>query len=422
MRKTKNVLLGLALSSIAFSVSAQTSDSDQLDMSNKSQAKNNWFISVGGGANLLIGEQDDEKSVSDRIGFGGELSVGKWFNPFFGMKTQLYVGKLRGFNYEDNQGGEYTNPDRSRTSQPKGFYDNTLNHVDGDLGPGFWQDFTSGALTLDLMANLTHLFRGYYRESAPIEVIPYVGLGFMHAIKSSTNPTYDGIAGKLGMRVNLNLNPKLAIYVEPQAYFTSDEFDGYVGNRGYDAIANAMLGIQYNIKKGFTTVEGLSQAEIEHLNGRINENRQMIGNQQDILERQQSLLDKLNKYNNEKPQQVTNQLVSGDKNKGYLPEYVRFGLNSSNIEVVEQAKLEDAAAYLKANPDSKLMLVGYADKKTGNSSLNYKLSCKRAEAVADELRRQGINPNRLIVKCVGDKEQPYDQNDWNRVVIMVERK
>jgi outer membrane protein OmpA-like peptidoglycan-associated protein len=82
----------------------------------------------------------------------------------------------------------------------------------------------------------------------------------------------------------------------------------------------------------------------------------------------------------------------------------------------------EAVEFLKANPDRKLLLIGYADKKTGNSTLNLSLSHNRVESVAAELQRQGISANRLIQEWKGDKEQPFSQNDWNRVVILVERK
>lgn len=46
------------------------------------------------------------------------------------------------------------------------------------------------------------------------------------------------------------------------------------------------------------------------------------------------------------------------------------------------------------------------------------LSKKRADAVADQLiKKYGIAPSRLIVKYDGSNVQPYNTNDWNRIVI-----
>ncbi len=417
MKNVKSGLLTLALTTAIFSVSAQT------NVPEKTKAGDNWFISLGGGGNLLLGEQDHKQSVGDRIRFGGELSIGKWFNPNFGMRTQLTMGNLRGFNYIENQDGEYTRADRSRDPYPTGYYTGDLKMVDD----GFWQDFSYGSMTIDLMANLTNLFRGYYRPDAPIEVIPFVGMGYLHGVKSVSNPTFDGLVTKIGTRVNFNLNPKWAIYAEPQANFMSEQFDGYVGNRGFETVVNLLVGVQYSFNKNFTCASSLSQDEINALNEKINRQHQQIENQQEILERQQRLLNELKGQsspvasNQDQGQVQNNNSGYAQKSKGYLPEYIRFGLNSSHIEMSEKPKVEDAAAFLKANPQSKLLMIGYADKKTGNSNYNYKLSCKRADAVADMLKNLGVDSNRMIIQCVGDKEQPYDQNDWNRVVIMVER-
>ncbi|MDR0832715.1 MAG: OmpA family protein, partial [Candidatus Symbiothrix sp.] len=98
-----------------------------------------------------------------------------------------------------------------------------------------------------------------------------------------------------------------------------------------------------------------------------------------------------------------------------------FALNSSTIPFSERGKLAKIAEYLKTNPDSKVLLVGFADKKTGNATINLRLSHSRAEVVATELRHQGIAPGRVIVEWKGDKEQPFNQNDWNRVVVIFEK-
>ena len=416
--KLKYIVLSvLALNASIALVSAQDTSSQELGNS-KSKAKDNWFISVGASANLLLGEQDSEKNVGDRLKFGGELSVGKWFNPTFGMRLQYSGGNIRGFNYMDYSGGSYARPDRKWDTSPIGGYDQK--YTDGPDGQGFWQDFVYESLTVDVMINLTNLIRGYYKEKAPVEVIPFVGMGWIHSVKSQTNPTMDDWGLKMGARVNFNLNKQWAIYLEPQGTLTNQGFDGYRGTRDYDSFINLMAGVQFNINKKFSNPLSLSQDEINHLNNKLNEQRQLINNQQDILERQQRLLNELKETPEENVKKMQPQSVKNSKI--YLPDYVRFGLNSSSIEISERHKVEDAATYLKENPESKLLLIGYADRQTGNSKYNYELSCKRVESVAAQLKNMGINSNRLIIQCVGDKEQPYDQNDWNRVVIMVERK
>ena len=64
-------------------------------------------------------------------------------------------------------------------------------------------------------------------------------------------------------------------------------------------------------------------------------------------------------------------------------------------------------------------LFGYADKKTGTSTYNMQLSEKRAKAVAKELiEKYGVSSNQITIEYRGSDEQPYSENNWNRVVIM----
>ena len=66
-----------------------------------------------------------------------------------------------------------------------------------------------------------------------------------------------------------------------------------------------------------------------------------------------------------------------------------------------------------------MKVIGYADKKTGSSDYNLKLSEKRARAVAKDLMdKYGISSDKITIEWKGSDEQPYNENNWNRVVIM----
>jgi outer membrane protein OmpA-like peptidoglycan-associated protein len=432
MKKVTSLLfVVIVLFVYVFSLSAQDTKEKT-----ESQSKNNWFISLGGGPALLQGEQDTKAKLSERFRYSGELSVGKWFNPYFGSRLQVVGGSLRGFNYTANKGGEikdrYVFADRSRGPYPIGYYAEGNWNKFKLVGDGFWQDFKYATVSFDLMANFTNLFFGSYREKNAVDFIPYVGAGFIHGFNSISNPDHNNVFVNIGGRANFNLSPKWAIYLEPQVIIASNELDGYVGNRPYDMIGNLLVGLQFNINKKFKQAESaLTKEEINYLNSRINDNRSLIENQQDILERQQNLLERLDRRPAQKevtePQSSgsssgsTSSSVSTSGTSKLLPSYIYFQLDSYKIPFSEQNKLRDVILYLKEHPNSKLLLIGYADKKTGNNVHNLKLSKKRAEAVASELKYQGLNPNRLIIEWRGDNEQPFAQNDWNRVVILLER-
>ena len=74
--------------------------------------------------------------------------------------------------------------------------------------------------------------------------------------------------------------------------------------------------------------------------------------------------------------------------------------------------------WLQANPLATITICGYADDETGSADYNMKLSEERAQAVYDVLVNEyGIDANRLTVVAFGSETQPYDTNNWNRIVI-----
>jgi outer membrane protein OmpA-like peptidoglycan-associated protein len=97
-----------------------------------------------------------------------------------------------------------------------------------------------------------------------------------------------------------------------------------------------------------------------------------------------------------------------------------FTIRATQIVKEEMAKVEEIANYLKANPNAKVVITGHADKGTGNATINKNLSEKRAKIVADTLvKKYGIAESRISYEAKGDTEQPFAENDKNRVSICI---
>ena len=96
-----------------------------------------------------------------------------------------------------------------------------------------------------------------------------------------------------------------------------------------------------------------------------------------------------------------------------------FDLNKSVLRRSENEKLILLAIYLHEHPQSTVDLTGYADKETGNTSINEQLSRDRAEAVANFLIVRGIDSSRIRKDAKGDRVQPFDNPEQNRVTISV---
>ncbi len=81
----------------------------------------------------------------------------------------------------------------------------------------------------------------------------------------------------------------------------------------------------------------------------------------------------------------------------------------------------NVAEFLKANPQATVTVQGYADKDTGTAAYNMELSQRRSQAVVDVLvNKYGIDASRLTIKANGSDVQPYDINNWNRIVIFTQ--
>lgn len=105
----------------------------------------------------------------------------------------------------------------------------------------------------------------------------------------------------------------------------------------------------------------------------------------------------------------------------FLPDPVFFRINKHDIDNTEWAKIEIAVNYLNEHPNATCVVTGYADKKTGNTKINLRLSKERSEEVARVMEtKYGINKNRLSVNWKGDGLQPFKlENDKNRAVLFL---
>ena len=80
----------------------------------------------------------------------------------------------------------------------------------------------------------------------------------------------------------------------------------------------------------------------------------------------------------------------------------------------------EVADFMKQNPNSKVMIVGYADKGTGNARLNKMYAAKRAETFKKDLvEKHGCKAENIVIDSKGDTVQPFpEDNDKNRCVII----
>lgn len=270
---------------------------------------------------------------------------------------------------------------------------------------------------VDATLNLTNLFGGF-KANRLVDLTLFAGIGANigfgndeawdanSAILTQQFPGYNGnymqylwdgskarFTGRAGIDVDFNVCERVAIGLELSANTLSDKYNSKKAGNS-DWYFNGLIGAKVNLGK--TTKQKTVPAKVQ-------------------------IVEKIV----EKPvEKVVEKIVYRDriveKKAEPLRREIFFTIRATQIVKDEMAKVEEIANYLKANPNAKVVITGHADKGTGNATINKNLSEKRAKIVADTLvKKYGIAESRISYDGKGDTEQPFAENDKNRVSICI---
>ena len=101
------------------------------------------------------------------------------------------------------------------------------------------------------------------------------------------------------------------------------------------------------------------------------------------------------------------------------PSYVYFEVGSTKLDAKAKQDIKEVADRVKAMYIRTVCLLGSADKQ-GNEKSNFKLSVKRAEAVAAALEKEGVAAKYIAVvgkgETYGDWLKVFEDNEQDRSV------
>ncbi len=341
-----------------------------------------WYVSGQIGAQHTLGEV----SFGDLMSPNAQISAGYNFTSLWG--TRLSV------NAWQSKGGSKVNGQK---------YDWKYNYV---------------APMLDGTLNLTNLFGGF-KANRLVDVTLFAGIGANIAFNNdeaieanqaimtqhfpeSANGVFlrnlwDGtktrFAGRAGIDVDFKVCERVAVGLEVSANTLSDHYNSKrAGNS--DWYFNGLVGAKVNLGK--TTKQKTVPAKVQ-------------------------IVEKIVEKVVEKPvEKIVYRDRIVEKKAEPLRREIFFTIRATQIVKQEMGKVEEIANYLKANPNAKVVITGHADKGTGNEKINQGLSEKRAKVVADTLKNKfGIAESRISYEAKGDREQPFSENDKNRVSICI---
>lgn len=325
--------------------------------------KDNWMISLEGGADFGLGRFDSQADFGQRIAPVFGLNVEKWFSPIIGLRLGAdYYGMKGAARWGNGIGGE--------------MLDNTY----------YKQSYGLIVPALDVMGDLASLFCGY-RERVYSPVL-YVGMGIPVAV-SGDGTIADCV--NMGMRGGLLNRFRLSDAWAINLDLRFDVFESTVAGEGNHAKTfAALVGVTYKFKdRGWkapetpvvTTVAGkYSDAEGDALVAQLRDANRKIAN----LEQQ------LAECKNRPAEKVVEEAAPVVT--------VYYNINSSELQSKDRVVLKAVARAIKANEGKKYVITGYADSETGTAAFNAKLRKARAERVYDALVSYGVNPSQLEQK------------------------
>ena len=383
----KKLLFMLAFAGVSVAATAQDNESAVPELK-YSVATNsfwsNWFVqaNLAGTAFYSNEEMGYGFAKSPFEGFrnnlGFSVAIGKWFTPGIGLRTK--------FN---------------------GIWGRTVISEDKDVNASkYW------TLNEQVLFNLSNMICGY-NPNRVWNFIPYIGGGVGRNM--SFNTYYMDLS--VGILNTFRLSNKVAInldlsWVRGEEDLSGIEVSGPCANgwvKSHDNMVNVEVGLTYNLGKAtwektpdVEALKALSQGQIDALNAQLADAQSENAKLKDMLANQ--------------PKQTEAKVV---KEVVAAPVSVFFNIGKSYIASKKDLQnVKDLVEVAKAN-NSKIVVTGYADSKTGSASWNQKLSQKRADRVADEIVKMGVSRDNIEVVAAGgvDTLSPVSYNRRATVAI-----
>ena len=375
----KKLFLLLAVASLSLGATAQ--DDDNMDIAPAERHRvatngfwQNWFLGAnvtwnafyGVGERSLVAPFRKFPSGTYYNGLGMSLSLGKWLTPVFGLRTKINAWQM------------------GKKDQGLG-------------GDKYW------TANEQLLINATSLFRGY-DEQRFWNLIPYVGAG-IH--RNMTHAHYS-TALSLGLLNTLRLSPRFSANIE-LAWNSAEGSNGGMALKNRNQHFAVELGITWHIGKNNwkhatdqEAVSALTEGELDALNAQL----------ADALAENERLQQELDAK--PMPTAAVTTVAPAVRTVEKIisaPVSIFFKVGKTNVIASRDMLSVKALAELAIEKNASVLVTGYADK-SGNADANMKLSERRAQAVADELVRLGVNRQRIEIVAAGgvDTLKPAEYN------------
>lgn len=198
---------------------------------------------------------------------------------------------------------------------------------------------------------------------------------------------------RAGLGYDFYISDNLAIGAEVSAHMMPDHFNSKLGrNDNRDWHFNALVGVKYDLWQRYGKSDPVYETIVKAPAPKP------VPVPEPVVEKKDTFID------------VPIEKISFNVN-------IHFVINQSVIRSNQIPKLTRLLKYLDEHPKAFIRLSGYADKDTGTPEINLRLSRERAQAVSQYLQDAGIQEWRIRRFAKGDRVQPFDIPEDNRVCI-----
>ena len=349
-------------------------------------AFDNLFIGLGAGVNSVL-----EKGYGlGKMGLATDVFIGKWFSPAIGLRAGWHgLSDTSKSGELDKASFHYLHGD---------LLWNISSSIDGYMQTRFWSFIPYASAGLNMIKH--HDLKELDQQFA-------CGVGLLNSLR-------------LGERVHLNIDLGI-IAARAENYQMNGFINRYVG------FPSATLGLQFNLgRTGFDRLSSVmpvivpvpfTESQYNALKDKVaaleRENAQLKNRIADL----ESQLAPFKNLVDGQTYLFQNGRFTAVEAKVASPATVYFDLGSAKVSDREKAHLEFFANSVVDNA-TKLLLTGSADKQTGTSKGNQKLSEQRVDAVKALLGKLGANTDNIETVANGDTKNTFDTPAKNRCVVI----
>ena len=392
----KKMMFLLAFAGMSLGASAQEAKTNEIPTLKHKVVTNgfwdNWFVSAG--ADFVSNYSSQEVAMMrspfayERGSWGGNITVGKWATPSVAVRVKVGLGQGRQVNHPYNYHVDPVNEWVNELASPK---------------------YLQLNVSLQPMLNLHNLFAGY--KPRVWNTILYGSAGYHRNFDDSKNSVVVG-GGWLN---TFNVTKRFHINVDIYADMLEGVSDGNAaiapgskrafGTRDWQI--GWSVGCGFNLGKvgwdnapDIDAIMAMNKAQLDALNA-------SLASEQEENARLQKMI-KDHKCP-EAVKQVT-QIVATNAS-------VFFNINKSRIASKKDLVNVKELAECAKSSGKTVVVTGYADSKTGSSAYNQTLSQKRAQTVAEELVKMGVDRSKIELVGKGGVQE-LSPISYNRRVVV----